>query len=43
MFQPLSGGKQLYGEQIFRKIGDGPPDAIRNDQQVIAAYLGVAH
>ena len=26
-----------------RKIGDGPPDAIRSNQQVIDAYLGVAH
>jgi branched-chain amino acid transport system ATP-binding protein len=26
-----------------RKIGDGPPDAIRSNEKVIAAYLGVAH
>jgi branched-chain amino acid transport system ATP-binding protein len=26
-----------------KKIGDGPPDAIRSNQQVIDAYLGVAH
>lgn len=26
-----------------RKIADGPPDAVRTDQTVIAAYLGVAH
>ncbi len=26
-----------------RKIGDGLPDKIRNDQNVIDAYLGVAH
>ena len=26
-----------------RKIGDGTPDAVRNDQAVIDAYLGVAH
>jgi branched-chain amino acid transport system ATP-binding protein len=26
-----------------RKIADGPPDAVRGDADVIAAYLGVAH
>jgi branched-chain amino acid transport system ATP-binding protein len=26
-----------------RKIADGTPDAVRGDQQVIDAYLGVAH
>jgi branched-chain amino acid transport system ATP-binding protein len=26
-----------------KKIGDGPPDAIRGNQAVIDAYLGVAH
>jgi ABC-type branched-chain amino acid transport systems, ATPase component len=26
-----------------RKIGDGTPDVVRNDQTVIDAYLGVAH
>jgi branched-chain amino acid transport system ATP-binding protein len=26
-----------------RKIGDGTPDEVRNNQEVIDAYLGVAH
>jgi branched-chain amino acid transport system ATP-binding protein len=26
-----------------RKIGDGSPDEVRSSQQVIDAYLGVAH
>ncbi|MFO1413684.1 MAG: ABC transporter ATP-binding protein [Burkholderiales bacterium] len=26
-----------------KKIGDGPPDEVRSNQQVIEAYLGVAH
>jgi branched-chain amino acid transport system ATP-binding protein len=26
-----------------RKIGDGPPDEIRDNKAVIDAYLGVAH
>ena len=26
-----------------RKIGDGSPDEVRGNEEVIAAYLGVAH
>jgi len=26
-----------------KKIGDGTPDAVRNNQDVIDAYLGVSH
>ena len=26
-----------------KKIGDGAPDAVRNDPEVIAAYLGTVH
>jgi branched-chain amino acid transport system ATP-binding protein len=26
-----------------KKIGDGNPDEVRNNQAVIGAYLGVAH
>jgi branched-chain amino acid transport system ATP-binding protein len=26
-----------------KKIGDGKPDEVRNNQDVINAYLGVAH
>ena len=26
-----------------RKIGDGTPDEVRNNQEVIDAYLGVSH
>jgi len=26
-----------------RKLADGPPDEVRNNQNVIDAYLGVSH
>ena len=26
-----------------KKIGDGTPDVVRNDPEVIKAYLGVSH
>jgi branched-chain amino acid transport system ATP-binding protein len=26
-----------------RKVGDGSPEAVRNDPEVIAAYLGTVH
>jgi branched-chain amino acid transport system ATP-binding protein len=26
-----------------RKIGDGAPDEVRNNEEVIRAYLGVSH
>ncbi|MDP1838724.1 MAG: ABC transporter ATP-binding protein, partial [Reyranella sp.] len=26
-----------------RKIGDGVPDEVRNNEAVVAAYLGVGH
>ncbi|MDP1962377.1 MAG: ABC transporter ATP-binding protein, partial [Reyranella sp.] len=26
-----------------RKIGDGVPDEVRNNEAVVAAYLGVSH
>jgi branched-chain amino acid transport system ATP-binding protein len=26
-----------------KKIGDGPPDQVKNSQAVIDAYLGVSH
>jgi len=26
-----------------KKIGDGPPDEVRNNEEVIRAYLGTSH
>jgi energy-coupling factor transporter ATP-binding protein EcfA2 len=31
------------GARLRRKIGDGPPDEVKNNQDVIDAYLGVSH
>ena len=45
---PMLGAEQFSSGRVVvmdygKKIGDGTPDEVRNNQDVIDAYLGVAH
>ena len=32
-----------YGGRVVKKIGDGAPEAVRHNEDVISAYLGTSH
>jgi branched-chain amino acid transport system ATP-binding protein len=33
----------VVGLDYGKKIGDGPPDEVRANEEVISAYLGTSH
>ena len=41
---PIGSGPYRIGPVRFgKKIGDGTPDEVRNNPEVISAYLGTSH